>query len=57
MKTIFCRCRHCRAHRKRGLARAQIKRAQRHGRQVVRVHLTRGEYDNLPTIVLAGYLS
>lgn len=36
MKTVFCRCRTCRAHRRRALNQAQIKRAQRHVRQARR---------------------
>jgi len=35
---------------------AQIKRAKRHVRNMVRVRLARGEYDDLPTVALGGYL-
>lgn len=57
MKTVFCRCRQCRGARKQRRNQAQIKRAQRHVRNAVRVNLARGDYEHLPTVAAAGYLA
>lgn len=57
MKTVFCKCRQCKACRKRAFSQAIIKRAQRHVRQQRRIRLARGDYDSLPVVAAAGWLA
>lgn len=57
MKTVFCKCRQCKAYRKRAFNQARIKRAKRHVRQQRRINLARGNYERLPVVAAAGWLA
>ena len=55
MNLKFCSCRMCRAGRHSKYGKAMIKRARKHGRQLVKSLIKSGKYDIIPDKLSVPY--